>query len=276
MQPEDIDKLFRERLADHAPTPPAFVWAEIEAEIQPRRRRPVLWLAAAAVALLALLGAAWWVMLPPTGLATQGTIATITPQKSAKKAISEATLPTTSPSSPVETPATQPAAVVATTDGFPAQSAGVQPDQALETSRLAVASRPTRAAHPTPASPFETTSPPAEKASGSALALAATTATPEPQVVLAANSEPTPIRPVQALAAASTSPPMGPIEVEVRPATVATTSQEDRRPRLGSLLQQARNVVRGDKLSLTEAGLPEMVTVQARVGHRTLTKVIQL
>jgi hypothetical protein len=57
---------------------------------------------------------------------------------------------------------------------------------------------------------------------------------------------------------------------------VSDASDSGHRPRLGALLQQARNAVRGDKVSLTEAGLPEMVTVQARVGNRTLTKVIQL
>jgi len=57
----------------------------------------------------------------------------------------------------------------------------------------------------------------------------------------------------------------------------ADSQESSSRPKLGGLLlRQARNAVRGDRVSLTEAGLPETVTVQARVAGRTLTKVIQL
>jgi len=81
-----------------------------------------------------------------------------------------------------------------------------------------------------------------------------------------------------ALAAA----PTGPIEVEVRRSNeapvVATAETESgsRRSLGGILLRQARNVVRGDRVSLAETGLPETVTVEAHVAGRTLTKVIQL
>ena len=70
--------------------------------------------------------------------------------------------------------------------------------------------------------------------------------------------------------------------MEVRrspPAAVATAAAApaDRQRSLGGiLLRQARNAVRGDRVSLAQAGLPETVTVQAHVAGRTLTKVIQL
>ncbi|QNP51631.1 hypothetical protein H9L05_16830 [Hymenobacter qilianensis] len=61
MQPEDIDKLFREKLERHAPPPPDYLWAQLEAELQPARKRPVMWLyaSAAVITLLMLAGGAW-------------------------------------------------------------------------------------------------------------------------------------------------------------------------------------------------------------------------
>ena len=47
--------------------------------------------------------------------------------------------------------------------------------------------------------------------------------------------------------------------------------------RLGGLLRQADHLVHGESVNLAEAtGLPETVTVQARLGGRLLSKTIQL
>ncbi|AHJ97880.1 hypothetical protein [Hymenobacter swuensis] len=278
MQPEDIDQLFRDRLADHAPTPPAFVWDAIEAEIQPRKRRPAMWLAAAAVALFTLLGGAWWVLTGGTGssagrpemAATTTRPASATPARptpapaelnSEKNTLAQATPSPASPSSPTEAPATAPAAVVATTTpASEARSAGVQPDPAPASRRI---SRP-RASEP------------------QQLAVAASLPGAEPRITAQSFAESAISRPELPLAQ-PTEPPArtvaftGPIEVEVRNATEAPAPVVPaHRPRLVSLLRQARNVVQGEKVSLTAAGLPETVTVQARLAGRTLTKVIQL
>ncbi|MBT9394174.1 hypothetical protein KLP40_13455 [Hymenobacter sp. NST-14] len=288
MQPEDIDQLFRERLAGHAPTPPAFVWAEIEAEIQPaQKRRPVMWLAAAAVALLTLLGGAWWVLTgsglnsagraelaatapargaapasaaEPEAAATAATEST-NPTPSEKKMLAQATpasAPSSSPSEAIEAAsAQQPAPVVATTTpASAARSAGVQPDPAAER-------RPSA-----PAAPVASVASANVPASVSSLTSTATSlpTTSTPAALSRPASLPTP-------AVALT----GPIEVEVRPATEAPAPvTADRRPGLVSLLRQAGKVVKGERVSLTEAGLPESVTVQARLAGHTLTKVIQL
>jgi hypothetical protein len=269
MHPEDIDKLFREKLADHAPTPPAFIWAEIEAEIQPRRRRPALWLAAASVALLTLLGGLWWTLQNGAGLQhSRPELASTMPRRSATPGLKnisqpQATASPASPSSPSEAPANEPTAAVATvapTTSTPSE--GVQPDPVL------VARRPGRprasaprqnvasvaATPPAPAQPRQTT--PELPATGQQL----------PQEL----GRPTELP-------AHTVALTGPIEVEVRPAAApAAPVVSARRPRLVALLRQARNVVQGEKVSLTAAGLPETVTVQARVAGHTLTKVIQL
>ncbi|UPL50974.1 hypothetical protein [Hymenobacter sublimis] len=268
MQSEDIDKLFRDRLADHAPTPPAFVWAEIEAEMQPRRKRPVLWLAAAAVALLTLLGGAWWVLTggnpsrpgtPQMAAATPRPAAPATSKQAENNSSSQATAPLVFPSSPSEAQANKPAVVVATaTPSQQARSRGVQPDPAAASRRPA---RP-RASTPAAARQLALANAPAPTPSRPTLP----EPTPDPEL-----DRPTTLP-------AATVALTGPIEVEVRPAAPASAvaATPTHRPRLTSLLRQARNAVKGERVSLTDAGLPETVTVQARVAGHTLTKTIQL
>ena len=287
MQPEDIDQLFRERLAGHAPTPPAFVWAEIEAEIQPaKKRRPVMWLAAAAVALLTLLGGAWWILTgsglnsagrpelaataPARPAAPASEVAPATaaeaaestnPTPAEKKMLAQATPAPAPSSSPTEAigaaPAHQPAAVVATTTpASVARPGGVQPDPTPDRRPLA------------PAAPVASVASANVPASVNSLTSTATSlpTTVAPKALTRPASLPT-----------HTVALTGPIEVDVRPATEAPAPVEtDRRPGLVSLLRQAGKVVKGERLSLTEAGLPESVTVQARLAGHTLTKVIQL
>lgn len=282
MQPEDIDKLFRDRLEGHAPTPPAYLWDQLEAEIQPKRKRPVMWLAAAAVALLTLLGGAWWLLVqqgPASGLEA-GTIASVTKESPEKKSTIPQTTPTTpSPSTATEAPDNATPVEVATSAASPARSAGVQPDPAPEARPAALA----RTSAPRSATRSLKVQSDAAHSGQALAAIAPAPTTLEQHTVAAAQPETKVPTPTIALASTSAkSAPIGPIEVEVRPAPAVTAmavsdaSDSGHRPRLGALLQQARNAVRGDKVSLTEAGLPEMVTVQARVGNRTLTKVIQL
>ncbi|MDU0370040.1 hypothetical protein ACFPAF_06525 [Hymenobacter endophyticus] len=269
MHPEDIDQLFREKLADHAPTPPAFLWAEIEAEIQPRKRRPMMWLAAASVALLALLGGLWWTLQNGAGLQNgRPELAATAPRRPAAATpenISQpqATPSPASPSSPSEAPANQPTAAVATAaPAAKTSSVGVQPDPVLAASRP---SRPRASAQRQNVAQVATTAPAPTRPLGT---------TPEPSA--AERELPQELsRPTEL--PAHTVALTGPIEVEVRPAaTAAAPVAPAHRPRLVALLRQARNVVQGEKVSLTAAGLPETVTVQARLAGHTLTKVIQL
>lgn len=78
------------------------------------------------------------------------------------------------------------------------------------------------------------------------------------------------------------------VEVEVRRgpapappavvlASVAPTASPRRRLRLGGLLRQADHLVHGEPVNLAEAtGLAQTVTVQARLGGRTLSRTIEL
>jgi hypothetical protein len=208
-------------------------------------------------------------------------VATVSKESPAKKsAVDQATPITPSPSTVSEAPDNVTSAQeVATSETSAARPEGVQPDPAAEARRTGLGH--SSVPRSTLGHSLKTT--PAAQPTRQALAAnSPAPAAPEQRTVRATQPEPTMPNTTLALASSTNTVPMGPIEVEVRPATataaVATSDASDysRRPRLGALLQQARNAVRGDKVSLTEAGLPEMVTVQARLGNRTLTKVIQL
>jgi hypothetical protein len=72
-----------------------------------------------------------------------------------------------------------------------------------------------------------------------------------------------------------TSRPVAPAAVAV--AEVAPTPTRRPHLRLGGLLRQADRLVHGEGVNLAEAtGLPETVTVQARLGGRLVSKTIQL
>ena len=71
--------------------------------------------------------------------------------------------------------------------------------------------------------------------------------------------------------------PAQPAVVLASVATTEPTASPRRRLRLGGLLRQADHLVHGEPVSLAEAtGLAQTVTVQARLGGRTLSRTIQL
>ena len=70
--------------------------------------------------------------------------------------------------------------------------------------------------------------------------------------------------------------PAAPVVAAAAPSP-PTADQPRRRLRLGGLLRQADHLVHGESVSLAEAtGLPESLTVQARLGGRLVSKTIQL
>ena len=288
MQPEDIDKLFRDRLEGHAPVPPAYLWNQLEEELQPAKKRPALWLwAAAAAVVLCFLSGLLWLQLTPTAgvgsapLATNSKPARSTSQELQPVARLEKKSVSVDVSQATPSPAlasTLPKAAAAAAPTAPLR----QPTGARPEARQQLTASTT---HPARSNkiPRPVLTPSIVKPQPATESIAATSKTqPErslPSVeALALTQTPT----VTALAA-TPSVPNGPIEVEVHrsneAAVVASAPDEAgnaRRSLGGILLRQARNAVKGERISLAETGLPETVTVQARVGNRTLTKVIQL
>ncbi|WBO86128.1 hypothetical protein [Hymenobacter yonginensis] len=280
MQPEDIDKLFRERLAEHAPTPPAYLWNQLEEELQPAKKRPVLWMwaAAASVVLLLVSGVLW---LQSSGLRPAGTGAVATGSRPVPRPLRT----TVEPAAASENKKAVAAAPQATTPPQPASSPSEATASLATGTRQPQATRTRQLASATPRS--RVVAPAARPASQSGpQALVAQVPSPQPERPLEPTvpvSQPQQLpATAQALAATPAPATTGPIEVEVRRsaapavATAAQAAPARQRSLGGVLLRQARNAVRGERLSLAEAGLPETVTVQAHVAGRTLTKVIQL
>ena len=281
MQPEDIDKLFRDRLAEHAPTPPAYLWNQLEEELQPEKKRPVLWLwAAAASVVLLLISGVLWLQLGSSVPSGEGTLATA-PQRAAQPG--PAAQPEKKSDATTESQATPPRMLASTTPKeasaeAPAPSSRQPQDAHLPARQLAapVSESRSRQPHRTAASQSLINAPVSE-------ALASTTPKTQPERSSELVEAPAAVRQLPATALAATAASTGPIEVEVRRsdaetavATAAQQADSGMRPRLGQLLRLGRSAVRGDRVTLADAGLPETVTVQARVAGRTLTKVIQL
>ncbi|QKG52543.1 hypothetical protein [Hymenobacter sp. BRD67] len=293
---ERLDTRFRSGLEGHASQPRRELWERLEDEHlrpQPRRRRPIMawWYYAAAVVVLLLAGGAglWggYFRLPGHELAArraggqqplelaqkqlsnQQTISDIFSAKAEKKqAISSGQATASSLSSSSHPIATTTRLRRAATAHRVASSHHLQtrrPDAA--TGALATArgrTTPASQLSPTPHEPAATAVAPAAQATNPPLVVAAVAG---------------PVTP-------AATPEI--IEVEVRrgpepagtsaPVVVAAHSAPARpRLRLGGLLRQANHLVHGEAVSLAEAtGLPESLTVQARLGGRVLSRTIQL
>ena len=282
MQPEDIDKLFREKLERHAPPPPDYLWAQLEAELQPARKRPTMWLyASAAVITLLMLAGGAWLWRGANLNAPVGTIATVStkpatksaPAVSSKNSPSQATLPAAQPSTTTE------AASVATAPTKQPAS-GAQPARPLR-SKPAAAPQLARAT-PAPRSASPKASPtPQPKSSPSTMVATLAPTQAQPERPVAEETLPKAPQQLSTVAATTTTPsvPTGPILVEVRQssatAALAATQEAPRKGRLGGqVMRQVGNALRGEPVTLPR--LPEDVTVTVRPPGVNHALVIQL
>ncbi|TGE18026.1 hypothetical protein [Hymenobacter elongatus] len=286
MQPEDIDKLFRNQLQHHAPTPPAYLWEQLEAEIQPARKRPAMWLyaAAAMVALLIVAGGAW-LLHTPAFAPTTGTLATSSPLKPSRNqqptavgtpknpAGTQATADNGFSSSPsvaqVASPKKAPSAMPA-----PAPAVAASKQEPLVAGIISPEPKPARTAHLN-SHPTKATTPASVATLAMAAASSAATARPE--------------RPA-APAVAAVVPPLpsaaqaGAIEVEVHrgpeaaPAVAAVDAPQlyESHSHLKNLFHKAKSAVKEGRVGIPKVDLPETVTVQVNVFNHSATKVIQL
>ena len=282
MQPEDIDKLFREQLRNHAPAPPAYLWNQLEAELQPAKKRPVMWLyaAAAVVALLLVAGGSWLWQTPG---APEGTLATSQKAQPAPKAASvsgnEAIAEKTSTAqatTPTPAPSTLPEA-----NRAEQLVAAAAPDAPETTTRPAAPRAPVAPPQPGGSRPATRRQGASAEQQPAAQAFAkTTTARPERPVVLEKAPETLPRPEATALAATA---PAGTIEIEVRRGGAAPTvaladasEATERQPRLvGRLLRKAGSAaLREARENLPKVELP-VVTVNV-LNHSLSTKDIQL
>ncbi|MBC6611514.1 hypothetical protein H8B15_11295 [Hymenobacter sp. BT507] len=261
MLPEDIDQLFRDRLQGHAPTPPDHLWAQLEEELQPAKKRPTMWLysMAAVVALLLAVGLGWLLQAPGT-VDTAGQLATNSPTTSApkKELPTQATAPQDLASTPSEAP------VATAPDASAAQSALPAYHQEAAASGMVAAA--TTSARPAPAAVATLVTP---KARPERLGAVTTSEVAAVAVPATLTTTQVPTRPIEVEVVRETATP-----VLAAAETPASTPQQ--RSRLGAVLRQARNAVVGDPVDLQQVGLPETLTVQARVAGHQLNKTIQL
>ncbi|GAB2965014.1 hypothetical protein GCM10027048_38120 [Hymenobacter coalescens] len=307
MQPEDIDKLFRAKLEQHATPPPPSLWYDLQEQLEPeeKKRRGGFWMfaVAAAVTLLLLAGGGWLLRQSQRPGTTDGTLAS-RPAPAARPdagaALPSATAPATSgngtaPKADFGTESATAAAETGSLATGPATSANsVETSKKLATTQATDAARPASthqqqqllARNPErAAAPRESARPEApdfRRADEPALERQALAVqpVPAPATTPAAAVSPAP-------AGVISLPTMGAIEVEVRQhpeqavalAAAATEETPGRtRPSVRGVLRQVRRLAQGEKPDLTEVGLPAnpALTVQARVAGHTLTKTIAL
>lgn len=272
MQPEDIDKLFRDRLQHHAPAPPDHLWAQLEAELQPAKKRPAMWLyaAAAVITLLLAAGGGWFWRAAPRE--TAGPTLATTPQAGsgaekpkiivAPQATVPAERPSTTPEAGSEALATTTeTAADRSTPGGPARRATTR---FRATSRLVARTGPT--ARPATPKTLATGTP------TPAVAVTARAAAPPERPLLATGLTPT-HQPTATAGLVAPTAPTGPIVVEVRRTTdtpganAYAVNEADSRGRLGNLLLKAGKkvgnaVLDGRVVNLPKVELPEVVTAQ--------------
>ncbi|MBD2721262.1 hypothetical protein [Hymenobacter armeniacus] len=308
-----LDELFRQRLSAHATPPRRELWERLEDEhLRPRKRRAAAWwpmALAAAVALLLVVGGTKLWLGSPAGTPATGTVAS---QKSGGTAASQQAQTAASDlpqgagmaEQAEKTASIAAAKPVEQTKNILAES--VQKNATLRATRpsdiASTASKAGQAA--SEQSPRHLTGPArrldAAPEQAPLVARAATRPTAQPTPAIAADErrqapDPAPVVAAQTLPA--TTPEIVPvgthelITVDVRTgdasaarlaqtssSAVASSEAPAARRRLGGrLLQQAGNLVRGERVSLAEvAGLPENLTVRATVAGRTVSKSIQL
>ncbi|MGI4864316.1 MAG: hypothetical protein ACRYFZ_10370 [Janthinobacterium lividum] len=306
-----VDTLFRAGLGGHASQPRRELWERLEDEHlrpQPRRRRVVAWwqLSAAAVLLLMLL-AGGGLLWRGSYLGTSGgEVARLGGSNARSQASPKAAIATTQSTTNQPKLVAQPQDLATTNAPTTAsqeksqENVGAQATAShasTSSTPIATTARPRRpATTPRASSGPQTQSPRPDAAAGS-LARTGGRKTPAGQLLTtptvttaSAVAPPTHSNDSPALATASPAPAGVPeiIEVEVRrsgtrPAPEAVVADASPAParrrglRLGGLLRQADHLVHGEPVSLADAtGLPETVTVQARLGGRLVSKTIQL
>ncbi|UYZ60050.1 hypothetical protein [Hymenobacter latericus] len=294
MRPEDIDKLFRDKLEQHPTPPPANLWYDLQEQLEPQeeKRRGGFWMYAVAAAItLLLVAGGGWLMWRTGGISQQGTSAT------APLASNTATpAPNTTP----ETPAPVGSGTEPNLGAAPQAPAVAAPSEASGAlAKAATPAAPTHKAEPQPARNEQLMLASTKRAAArqrqatGVVPVRATEVEPQalaaravqaPAPALTSSPELAPASSTPAVAAVS-QPIVGPIEVEVRqqPAALAvaaaeTTPQGRTRPTVFGVIKQVGKIARGEKPDLTEVGLPAnpALTLQAHVGNRTLTKTIAL
>lgn len=293
MKPEEIDKLFKERLGNSSPTPPADLWARLQERMEEGQEKPLviltpeaeqkregkqrfMWVYSAVAATLSLLLAVGVVFY---------NINTGTPEISGTLTKYDNQLPETNPAAePILLPVPE---------SDPAEGTMAQQEPAEENAVAAEKISATQATTPT-ASASTLTKKPASKGT---MAKVTTKATPEQlktmdpvieasktdvQTAIAANIAPE--APVTQPANANLN--AEPVEIIIKRAVAAQTempveggqeSRGDKKALAKNIFKQVRNLASGQGVELEELGIrADRVALETQIGKQKISKVINL
>ncbi|RYU83294.1 hypothetical protein [Hymenobacter persicinus] len=271
MQPEDIDKLFRDQLRDHAPAPPAYLWNQLEAELKPAKKRPAMWLyaAAAVVALLLVAGGGWLWQTPGAGTLAGSAVKSTAPAPAAPVAAEKTSVAQATP--PRQTPSTLPEAnraetLTAATPAPAAPQAAIAQRSKIPVRFAATLTKPAKAAR------AGRSLPPAQEAP----AAFATATTARPERPVEEEKALSGLAKAETVAPDAPAPAAGTIEVEVRRGrpeqALALADAPQERRLVGRLLRKAGSVALREVREKVDV---PVVTLNV-LNHSLSTKDIQL
>ncbi|PTX20228.1 hypothetical protein C8N40_103303 [Pontibacter mucosus] len=296
MKPEEIDKLFKERLGNSSPTPPADLWARLQERMEEGQEKPFviltpeaeqkregkqrfMWVYSAVAATLSLLLAVGVVFY---------NINTGTPEISGTITKYDNQLPETNPAAEpilLPVPESDPA------EGMMAQQEPAK-EKVAETEKNSSSEATTQ-----PASASTLTKKPASKGT---MAKVTTKATPEQlktkdpvmeasktdvQTAIAANINPeAPV--TQPASVTNANLNAEPVEIIIKRAVAAQTempvegtqeSRGDKKALAKNIFKQVRNLASGQGVELEELGIrADRVALETQIGKQKISKVINL
>ncbi|OKL41538.1 hypothetical protein [Pontibacter flavimaris] len=301
MKPEDIDKLFKERLGHTSPTPPADLWNRLQTRMEAGEEKPVilltpeaeqkkegkqryLWIYSAVAATLSLLLAVGVVFF---------NINSGTPEISGTITKYDGTLPE---QSTVVEPILIPAPEATAKESMMAEAA----DENLPETEKKLTPQATD--EPTPASTLSKkpvkqltlakATPKAAPQPGKAKATVQEVTMEDAQPAIAANTtseapavEVAPV--TQPAAVASANLNAEPVEIIIKRAVATQTAMPEETEQLGSgnsrkalarnIFKQVRNLASGDGVELEELGIrADRVALETQIGKQKISKVINL
>ncbi|WP_266205566.1 hypothetical protein [Pontibacter kalidii] len=303
MKPEDIDKLFKERLGNTSPTPPADLWNRLQARMEDEGEKPLalltpeaeqqksgkqrfMWIYSSVAATLSLLLAVGLVFY---------NINTGTPEINGAITKYDSTLPEHRPDvEPIRIPAPEATSM----EGMMAQKEASEADLPGTEKKLspqatdAATSASTLAKEPVKQRAIAKATPKAVQQLHPANAPVKKAPKEDVQPAIAANITPgvpaAAVEPVTKPAAvASANLNAEPVEIIIKRAVATQTSlpQETEQPGSGNsrkalaknIFKQVRNLASGDGVELEELGIrADRVALETQIGKQKISKVINL
>lgn len=289
MKPEDIDKLFKERLGPSSPTPPADLWNRLQDRIEDempaseKQHKPkgFMWLSysiAAAISLLLAVGIVFYNVqrghVPVDGMARNNEQIAEQPliitEPSEKQVIAQVTEPATAKDEPVYA---EPAAPI------------VSPVQPKATQLATIAKAEPKSA---PASTARIKSTPTtERASTSAVKQLAVQTEKPVELIAAENDDSFNTgATVPATFASNNNVDLNaqPVEIIIKRAVAVQTADEEelsgfeKKQKLAkNIFKQVRNLSNGERVELSELGInADKIALETQIGKQKISKVINL